>query len=584
MRVPVEQPPLDLGDEDAVASRTSANSGLLDEACRALVEAMTKCLLSAREVDESVEKAYVHRVPGSTRKMRGQFFTPPRIAELMTRWVFAQGPTSMLEPAAGLGVFVRVLASLGAKDSLRHIVLYEKDPVMCAFLHRLADHLQIKIDVRCTDFLLEQRNDTYDAIVGNPPYIRHHDLDYPFDIHERVERVVKSQRLSRLTNIYGLFIMRCANLLSDKGRGALITPSEYLNAEFGVEIKRYLIARNLLDGVIVFDHKKNVFSEALTTAAILLLKNGRALSDPVRLIHAQDLSEHLWEALVGSEEQSTPDLRVSLVSTHNLNPKDKWHCTIAGGTSRRRKRRQRFITIAEIARTKRGIATGANWFFTLSREEAEAAGIRGDYLTPCIAKASWAPLHSFTEEDFAALDRRQKKIFLLNVGEEGPDDSLVAYLELGKQREVHLGYLASARKTWYTMEKRTPAPILAGVFGRGRLRFVLNTAQVLNLTAFHGIYLQALSATDRLTKSVMAYLISDLASQMSESVLRVYGDGLLKVEPRDLLRLPVPDFSTLPDDHLDNLADAFDRTCEAERQGQHQPLAIVNRLINSLWT
>src|SRR4029077_11524853 len=58
------------------------------------------------------------------------------------------------------------------------------------------------------------------------------------------------------------------------------------------------------------------------------------------------------------------------------------------------------------------------------------------------------------------------------------------YLQTGKERGIHEGYLASRRAPWYAQEKRAPAPFLCTYMGRtgnGRkpFRFLWNQSAAL---------------------------------------------------------------------------------------------------------
>jgi len=83
------------------------------------------------------------------------------------------------------------------------------------------------------------------------------------------------------------------------------------------------------------------------------------------------------------------------------------------------------------------------------------------------------------------------------------------------------------------------APIWAAVFGRECMRFIVNTARVANLTAFHGVY--PLQTDPNFVNALAATLNSNIVQGVMKSEMRVYGGGLNKVEPRDLLDVKVPD-------------------------------------------
>ena len=86
--------------------------------------------------------------------------------------------------------------------------------------------------------------------------------------------------------------------------------------------------------------------------------------------------------------------------------------------------------------------------------------------------------------------------------------------------------------------KETVMPIWVGVFIRGRFRFVHNQAGARNLTAFHGLY--PVRNDTKSHKALLSYLTSDAAQDAIAAQSRLYGGGLRKMEPRDVLAIPIP--------------------------------------------
>ena len=102
-------------------------------------------------------------------------------------------------------------------------------------------------------------------------------------------------------------------------------------------------------------------------------------------------------------------------------------------------------------------------------------------------------------------------------------------------------HLTSKRSPWYSLENRAPSPIWVSVFNRKGLRFVLNKADIHNLTTFHCVYNNGTIDTDIL----FAYLITDMAKEIFLDNCRQYGNGLIKFEPNDLNRGYVADLRLL---------------------------------------
>jgi adenine-specific DNA-methyltransferase len=211
-----------------------------------------------------------------------------------------------------------------------------------------------------------------------------------------------------------------------------------------------------------------------------------------------------------------------------------------------------FVALSELADTRRGIATGCNSFFHLTPFAARALRLRQQNLTPCIGRALDVAGTVFSRRDFDALVERNRRAYLFDMRTES-DQAEAAYIAGGESDKLHERYLCAARKgKWYEMERRPPSAIWAAVFGRRDLRFVHNAASIANLTTFHCIYPKhhALDFAAALTACLNSRSVQERARRQH----RVYGGGLLKFEPRDLLEIEIPDLRKISSRSLRQLA------------------------------
>jgi len=498
----------------------------------------------------------------------------------MARWACEDGPRTILDPAVGGGVFVEAVEALLAETSPQSAETSRGarapcgtgvSPVdrpselpsveVCEIDGDLLDSFAgapraLSVHARREDFIAACFDRPFDAIIANPPYIRHHDMTHGEEVFRRFDDLCR-RRLSRMTNLYGLFLIKIWTLLADRGRAAIITPAEWLNADFGVALKGYLLEENAIDGIVHFDHAANIFAGALTTAAITLLRRGRRPTEAVRFLHVQDQAA-LADACIERGEAFDPG---------ELDPKTKWTPLFTRDDEQSRDRKgavtprtgrplelngNRSLTVAalighgsrqgcllgEIARCMRGIATGANDFFTLRESDRRRLGIDIEDLRPCISKAQDITDDVLTHDHFRRLVDADRRVYLLHP-RTPPTPAVERYLTEGLRGGIERRYLPSHRPIWYMPEGRPPAPILVSVFARERFRFVLNEAGVLNLTAYHGIYPHSLDG--EAIRALFAFLTGPEAQAALTRHRRVYGDGLLKVEPRDVEALPIPD-------------------------------------------
>jgi adenine-specific DNA-methyltransferase len=105
---------------------------------------------------------------------------------------------------------------------------------------------------------------------------------------------------------------------------------------------------------------------------------------------------------------------------------------------------------------------------------------------------------------------------------------------------------------------------------------VWNKSGVHNLTAFHGIYPNGLSETQ--IKALVAALNSPVVQNLARQQQRVYGGGLRKYEPRDLLAIEVPELWKCARRAVTTLANLLDEMDAAQRQFG----AVGDRLLTAL--
>lgn len=128
----------------------------------------------------------------------------------------------------------------------------------------------IEFDICCADALgIEKYSGKMDYVVGNPPYIRIHNLGDSFDSVKKFEFT-----RTGMTDLYIAFFELGIKMLNKCGTLGYITPSSYFNSLAGSRIREFLARGGYLDKILDFKHFK-VFNGAATYAAITILKNGK---------------------------------------------------------------------------------------------------------------------------------------------------------------------------------------------------------------------------------------------------------------------------------------------------------------------
>lgn len=222
-----------------------------------------------------------------------------------------------------------------------------------------------------------------------------------------------------------------------------------------------------------------------------------------------------------------------------------------------------YVALRHLAATKRGIATGANEFFHLPKSTVLEHQLPSHALVPCVGRAGDVSGVEFTLDDVRSLEHDNRRVFLICFGAQLTDAER-AYIARGESEGVHQRYLLAVRKPWYSMEGQQPAPIWAAVFGRRGLRFVQNRARALTLTTFHCVY--PLETSDEFVSALTLCLNLPSVQEAARAHTRVYGGGLLKFEPKDLLEICVPDLRRVSSETLARLAAQQRRIAEEFRR------------------
>lgn len=520
---------------------------------------------------KQLKSKYYQKTNISYRKDNGQIFTPIYIANFMTNWILrAKGIMSgsngrIIDPALGLGVFFQSIINLnyGIKNiSSKHIKIYgiEKDQNLyekCTTLY--SDY--VNIFLQNGDYLLDWDNQLgsghqYDGIICNPPYLIYKKFNNTKYLSLFEEKM--NVNLSGFTNLCMLFILKSLTELKKGGRMAYIVPSEFMNADYGKEIKKIIKEYGFLRNVIILNY--NLF-EVNTTSSILLFSNEDNNNSQVQFINVNNKEEFLslfynkassfcleddmqdkgreyniGKRYIINKDDYPSDVYLddnlynhsnSIVLNKNLDYKRKWRFYYQQTHS---SNYQNLVKLSEYAKVLRGIATGANDFFLFNESKKNEYQIEDKYLIPCISRSSYVNSYYINNEIYKQLVGEDKKVFLLDAANKEQNQSLKKYIKYGEKMGYDQRYLTRNRKPWYRLEDKPPAPILAKVFNRNGLQIFINGANLYNLTAFHSIYIKS----EEYSKLLKAYLLSDIARKIIEDNRREYGDGLNKFEPNDL--------------------------------------------------
>ncbi len=486
-----------------------------------------------RELDAGKEQAERNRM--------GQFATPTGLAVDILRYAKAHlGRKSekvrFIDPAIGTGSFYSALLDVFPKSRIGAAVGYEIEPhygVPAAKLWGASG-----LDIRLEDFTQAEpprESEKFNLLICNPPYVRHHHI-----ISGEKQRLKSKTRdacgvdISGLAGLYCYFLGLCHEWMTDGGLAAWLIPSEFMDVNYGISVKRYLLNKVTPLHIHRFDPNDVQFGDALVSSAVVwFYKEAPSQRHEVRFTYGGSLERPKLERLV-----SVDTLRSDPKWTR-YPMKEKYE---AGNGP----------VLGDFFKIMRGLATGNNNYFILSADDIKRRELPMEAFRPIL------PSPRYLSEDEVSADSTgnpvlERRLFLLDCQLEEAEvekryPKLWAYLEEGKAQGIAARYLCRHRTPWYIQENRPPSPFVCTYLGRsdtknGRpFRFILNHSQATAANVYLMLYPRgpverALKDNPTLKRRIWEFL-NEICPKVMLGEGRVYGGGLHKLEPKELDNVP----------------------------------------------
>lgn len=152
-------------------------------------------------------------------------------------------------------------------------------------LNRIAEKYKIynvSWNIRCSDYLASKTDETYDFIVGNPPYIAYPDL--PVDVQNFVKENFMSCKKGKFDYSYA-FIEKSYSQIKINGSLVYIIPSNIFKNVFAIQLRN--IIKNDICSIDDFPND-NIFDKVLVSPAIIKIVKG---SNTKKLIYRLETTE-----------------------------------------------------------------------------------------------------------------------------------------------------------------------------------------------------------------------------------------------------------------------------------------------------
>ena len=323
-----------------------------------------------------------------TKKMKNdQIFTPPTIANKMLDMIDIDNAIekryNILEPSFGDGAFLCLIIE-------KIINIYNERNMSNSELISFLDNIYgVEIDKKYFDITIKKLNDKlkplnvsydwkhlynmdlldycpqspFDIIIGNPPYIRIHDIKNK----HQIDILSKYKFTKGNTDLYIAFFEWSLNNIKNDGRICLITPNSWLTNTSQANFRKYLSDNNLVSSIINYSNFK-VFEAISAYTAITL-------------INLNKTNKEATYTLMKNETESCYTTKFDLSQFKN----SRWVFANKSDTKFLDDISKRQIKLKDLCDIQHGIATNADKVYIIKKEDIK--NFENEILRP-VVKAS----------------------------------------------------------------------------------------------------------------------------------------------------------------------------------------------------
>ena len=467
-------------------------------------------------------------------KLRGGYYTPQIITEFICNWAIDQNTRNVLEPSCGDGNFLaaavnrltEVNMELSIEESIMGIELCPEEACKAK---------QYNTRVVCDDFFEYYKNHIankvyFDAIVGNPPFIRYQNVDeksrnIAFQFMKDV-----GMHPTKLTNIWLPFLILSALALTTNGKLGMVIPAELFQVNYAGETREFLA--RFFDRLTLITFQKLVFEE-IQQEVVLLLGERTSENKGIQVIELNDL-----EDLKNLRLDNFYNYEVKKLN-HSDEKWVKYFLSCAEIELMRKLRNNTDISCTtDLFEINVGLVSGENSFFLLNRNMVEEHQL-SKATRMVIGKTEQLKGVILSERDFRELVERGKKVYMF-MPKDLPFSKLSKaeqeYIRYGVDQGFDKGYKCRIRKNWYCVPQSwEPDAFILRQVNRFP-RIILNHVNAVSTDTIHKVrFLEGINP-----EFVAAAFVNSFTLALSEITGRSYGGGVLTFEPGEIRKLMIP--------------------------------------------
>lgn len=459
---------------------------------------------------------------------------------MLAQWALARDPQRILEPAFGEGVFLfaayDTLTEAGVPDPAARLYGVELDPLGAqrlreAGLELTAGHLR-QADLLSLD--AKRFGGGFNAILGNPPYIRHHLLSADLVARGRSGAKGLGIELNGRSDAWAYFCAHLVTFLDTGGRLALVLPGSVLQADYARPLLNALAADK--GEVQLIRVSERLFPGVKERTVLLLIDRGKPSGGRVIYRRIANL-DGLKRALQRESQRGRTKRTGKKDGAHGL----PWRMTAAEAAVWDEICASEHVSsLGTLTKVRIGVVTGANRFFIRSQAEVDALGstVRS---VPIVSRGAWLGVARWTSDAQGEVAKEPSRLVLFPRSEGRLTVAARRELMRAETEKISKRSHCERRSPWYSITDTAAPELFLSYMGSQPWWLVVNDAEATCSNTVHRVWIKPEAKLSR--ESVAAASWTTLFRLSAELQGRSYGGGVLKLEPGGAMRMCLPTLS-----------------------------------------
>lgn len=439
-------------------------------------------------------------------RTNGIYYTPPALAEFLVKPLIRHADIAILDPACGEGSLLRAAKKRCVEvsgDTSERPSLVGCDKISIGKLDGLGD-----CRVFNCDFLKFSNDQTFDLILMNPPYVRHHLINNE-DRNEYQKETSKICQFRKLADLWVYFLVKSVCHLKKGGSIGAILPWSFLQSDYARDIRLWLLRKFARIRVLALSSE--YFERAEERVILVWVRGYGEETKSVEIAFGGRVDERVRYHKIDKAQWGAAKVIFSAkndVASILQRYIDKF-C---------------FSRFGRYATVRIGIVTGADRFFILNQDIAIKRGFR--------KKQNLIPIISTSKElTGLCLDGNEPKKVLIRFPKEC-SGKFSHYITEGEERDYHLRAHSVRRNPWYAVDVGT-VPDAFFPYRVSRTPYlVFNDKKIQCTNSVHRVYFE--NITENARRWIQVSLLSAAGQLSLEAYSKTYGSGVLKIEPSSL--------------------------------------------------